>query len=97
MTVEPLTTRAIRPMASHVLIEATPPAERSPGGVLLARVGPRGDRIERGRVVAVPDDCPGIKVGDEVLVPQYGGDWFEVDGKRLYAYRYETILARLDP
>jgi co-chaperonin GroES (HSP10) len=48
-------------------------------------------------VVAVPDDCPGIKVGDEVLVPQYGGDWFEVDGKRLYAYRYETILARLDP
>ncbi len=51
-------------------------------------VGP-GMRTKDGEVVP-----PSVKVGDKVLLPEYGGVPLKLDGDDLFIFRNDEILAK---
>ncbi|GJQ14075.1 hypothetical protein GpartN1_g5866.t1 [Galdieria partita] len=91
------------PLLDRVLVEKLQPKKKTAGGVLLPEsaisklneakvvaVGP-GSRTQDGKTV--PPSC---REGDHVLLPEFGGSAINVDGKELYLYRDDEILAKLE-
>ncbi|XP_044269695.1 10 kDa chaperonin-like [Tribolium madens] len=92
------------PLLNRILIKKVNPAAKTKGGVVI----PEGWRkkVSKGKVVAVG---PGIintqgkcvpcclKVGDVVLLPDYGGTKVQYDEKQeYYLYRENDILAKIN-
>ncbi|KAK9891337.1 hypothetical protein WA026_014580 [Henosepilachna vigintioctopunctata] len=91
------------PLANRVVIKRAESAVRSKGGIVLPE--DKKTRLLRGTVVAVG---PGqvnnegermplsVKVGDDVILPDYGGTKLEIDEQKdLYVFREPDILARI--
>jgi chaperonin GroES len=87
-------------LLDRVLVRKLKAPTKSVGGVLLPEsaqktlnegivlaVGP-GRIAETGQRIDV-----GVKVGDKVLLPEYGGNSVKVDDEDLLIYRDEDILA----
>ncbi|WIA12997.1 hypothetical protein OEZ86_006295 [Tetradesmus obliquus] len=94
--------RRLIPLLDRVLIERIIAPTKSAGGVLLPEsavpkvnegvvlaVGP-GRRNKDGDLIPV-----GVKEGDKVLLPEYGGSLVKMDNKELFLYRDEDILGVL--
>ncbi|GAX75589.1 hypothetical protein CEUSTIGMA_g3033.t1 [Chlamydomonas eustigma] len=94
--------RRLIPLLDRVLIERVVAAVKTPGGVLLPEsalpkvnegvvlaVGP-GRRNQAGDLIPV-----GVKEGDKVLLPEYGGSLIKLDQKEIFLYRDEEILGIL--
>lgn len=74
------------------------PEGKTKGGIMLPNakvnsatvvaVGP-GQRTERGDLIP-----PSVKEGDQVLLPDYGGQKIEIDEKEYYLYRDGDILGK---
>jgi len=58
-------------------------------GTVIA-AGP-GGRNDDGKTVPIT-----VKVGDRVLLPEYGGTKITIDEKEFYVYREHDILGRWD-
>jgi chaperonin GroES len=96
--------RRIMPLLDRVLVEKIVPKKTSPAGVLLPESA-TSKSLNEGKVVAVgpgsysregqiiPVSC---KVGDTVLLPEFGGTQIKVEGKEFVIYRDDEILAKLD-
>ncbi|ENN72547.1 hypothetical protein HUJ04_001140 [Dendroctonus ponderosae] len=89
------------PLFNRILVKRAEPLKESKGGIVLPEaktakslkgtvvaVGP-GTRTEKG--VPVPMT---IKVGDEVMLPDYGGTRVEMDEQTYFLFRESEILAR---
>ena len=79
------------PLLDRVLIEKVAPAAKSGGGILLPETAAK---VNSGKVVAVGAGgraqdgslVPmGVKEGDTVLLPEYGGTQVKLDGKECVA------------
>uniref|UniRef100_A0A7S0WKQ9 Protein groES n=1 Tax=Chlamydomonas leiostraca TaxID=1034604 RepID=A0A7S0WKQ9_9CHLO len=97
--------RRLIPLLDRVLVERVQHAAKSAGGVLLPEtalpklnegvviaVGP-GRRTKDGEVIK-----PGVKEGDRVLLPEYGGNMVKLggsDSKEMFIYRDEEIMGIL--
>ncbi|KAF6260744.1 chaperonin 10 [Scenedesmus sp. NREL 46B-D3] len=94
--------RRLIPLLDRVLVERIVAPTKSAGGVLLPEsavpkvnegvvlaVGP-GRRNKDGDLLPV-----GVKEGDKVLLPEYGGSLVKMDNKELFLYRDEDILGVL--
>ncbi|XP_078050125.1 10 kDa heat shock protein, mitochondrial [Augochlora pura] len=92
------------PLFDRVLIQRAEAVTKTKGGIVLPEkaqakvlqgtvvaIGP-GQRNEKGEHVPLS-----IKVGDVVLLPEYGGTKVEVeDNKELHLFRESDILAKLE-
>jgi len=94
--------RKLVPLLDRVIVERSKAAERSVGGIILPEtsksklnigkvlaVGP-GHRDKDGKLVPLT-----IKVGDHVLLSEYGGTDAKIDDKEYSIYREDDILAIL--
>lgn len=90
------------PMFNRVLIKRPEPVSQTKGGIVLPEDSKK--RITRGTVVAVG---PGsrtesghqvpmsVRVGDEVLLADYGGTKVELEGSEYFLFRENEILAKI--
>jgi chaperonin GroES len=89
------------PLADRVLIRRVMPTVKTAGGIiipesavsknnegLVVAVGP-GATTKTGEVIPVT-----VKVGDKVLLPEYGGLPVKIDGEEIFLFRNDEILAK---
>jgi len=90
------------PLFDRVLVERFAPEVKTKGGIILPEkaqgkvldatvisVGP-GRANDTGSVVP-----PNVKVGDRVLLPEYGGTKVTFDEKEYYLFRDSDILGKV--
>ncbi|RWS00988.1 10 kDa heat shock protein-like protein [Dinothrombium tinctorium] len=93
--------RGLVPLLDRVLIERFAPETKTKVGIMIPEkalnkvqsgtvvaVGP-GARNEKGYVMPVS-----VKVGNKVLLPEYGGHKIEIDDKEIYLFRDSDILGK---
>ncbi|CAG0916116.1 unnamed protein product [Notodromas monacha] len=91
------------PLFDRVVIEKAVAAVTTKGGILIPEkaqgkiihgtvvaVGP-GQRSDTGDFVQ-----PVVKVGDEVLLPEYGGTKINLEDKEYFIYRDSDLLGKFD-
>ena len=98
----PLPFKNLRPLLNRVVIKKPDATKVSKGGIILkanpavswgtvVAVGP-GRVMENGQTVA-----PSISVGDNVLLPEYGGSTIKMDGDiELHVHNSSDILGILE-
>ena len=98
--------RTLRPLLNRVVIKKAEAITKTKGGIILSSKGE--ERLNFGTVMAVG---PGksmengtiretlVKVGDQVLLPEYGGSKVTLAGDaELFIYRDDDIMGTLhDP
>ncbi|XP_064647577.1 10 kDa heat shock protein, mitochondrial-like [Lineus longissimus] len=95
--------RRFKPMFDRVLVERAVAETKTKGGILLpdkslgkileatvVAVGP-GVRTETGSFIA-----PSVKVGDKILLPEYGGTTVKLEEKEYHLFRDTDILAKFE-
>lgn len=95
--------RRFKPLFDRILVEKFLPEVKTKGGVLLPEkgvgsvlegtvvaVGP-GARDKSGNVVPVS-----VKVGDKVLLPEYGGTKVTMEEKEYHIFRDSDILGTFE-
>ncbi|KZS03047.1 10 kDa heat shock protein, mitochondrial [Daphnia magna] len=91
------------PMFDRVLIERAEAMTKTRGGIVIPEkaqqkvlkgmvvaVGP-GSRTEKGDLVPLA-----VKVGDQVLLPEYGGTKVEIEEKEYHLFRESDLLAKIE-
>lgn len=91
------------PFFDRVVIERFAPEIKTKGGIIIPEksqgkvlegtvvaVG-SGYRTEQGNVIP-----PQIKVGDRVLLPEYGGSKVVVDEKEFHIFRESDVIGKFD-
>jgi len=93
--------RKLKPLFDRILVEKFAPEVRTKGGIMIPEksqakvldatvcaVGP-GSRNQQGETLALS-----VKVGDRVLLPEFGGTKVSLDEKEYYLFREGDILAK---
>ncbi|XP_076956017.1 10 kDa chaperonin, mitochondrial-like [Bidens hawaiensis] len=89
------------PSLNRVLVEKILPPSKTTAGILLPE---KSSKLNSGKVVAVGpgshdlhgNKIPvGVKEGDTVLLPEYGGTEVKLGEKEYHLYRDEDILGTL--
>jgi len=91
------------PLFDRVLVQRLAAETKTKGGVLLPEkaqgkvleatvvaVGP-GTATESGSVIA-----PSVKVGDQVLLPEYGGTKININDEEMFLFRDSDILGKFE-
>ena len=95
--------KQLKPLLNRVLIKKAEPITKTAGGILLPEK--KGEQLNFGTVIAVG---PGktlengqtrevsVKVGDTVLLPEYGGSKVVLDNEaEFFIYRDDDIMGTL--
>ena len=88
----------IRPLGDRVLVEPAEEKEQMVGGIYIPDAAK--EKPIKGKVLALgkkyDKDHKGlafdVKVGDEVLLPKYGGTEVKINDKKLQLVREEDLL-----
>lgn len=93
--------RNFLPLFDRVLVEKVTPETKTKGGIMIPEkaqgkvlegtvtaAGP-GARNDEGKTIAMT-----VKVGDRVLLPEYGGTKIIIEEKEYFVYREHDILGR---
>ncbi|GAU98877.1 hypothetical protein RvY_09960 [Ramazzottius varieornatus] len=91
-----------QPMFDRVLVERFAPETKTKSGIMLPEkavgkvleatvvaVGPGATSRETGKLIP-----PAVKVGDRVLLPEYGGTKVELEDKEYFLFRDTDILGK---
>ncbi len=93
----------IKPLGDRILVEAVEEKEVKKGGIIIpdtakeksqegvVRVLGTGKTDDEGKKIAFE-----VKVGDRVLVSQYGGSPIKIDGKEYKIYGSDDLIAILN-
>jgi chaperonin GroES len=93
----------IKPLGDRILVEAVEEKETKKGGIIIpdsakekpqegiVRVLGTGKTGDDGKKIAFE-----VKVGDRVLVSQYGGSPIKIDGKEYKIYGSDDLIAILN-
>mmetsp|Transcript_9413 Transcript_9413/g.13799 ORF Transcript_9413/g.13799 Transcript_9413/m.13799 type:complete len:100 (-) Transcript_9413:318-617(-) len=91
------------PLLDRVLVSRVLPETKSAGGLLLPESAQT--KMNRGVVIAVGNGARdaqgaiipmGIKAGDNVLLPEWGGNDVKIDGEDFTLFRHDDILGILE-
>ena len=95
--------RRLKPLLDRVLVQRAVKPSKTAGGILLPEsslgkmnegivvaVGP-GRKLEDGSM-----NTPSVSVGDNVLLPEYGGNTVKLDEEEFIIYRNEDLLGVFD-
>lgn len=94
----------IRPLADRVLVQKVKAEEKTAGGIVLPESA-QESRVPRGKVLAVgfghrqKDGTMtplSVKVGDQVVLNEFGGTDVKLDGETYTLYREDDILGILE-
>ncbi|GAB4835307.1 10 kDa chaperonin [Ancistrocladus abbreviatus] len=89
------------PAFNRILVEKVVPPSKTNAGILLPETS---SKLNSGKVIAVGPGTRdrdgklipvGVKEGDTVLLPEYGGTQIKLDDKEYHIYRDEDILGTL--
>lgn len=88
----------IRPLGARVLVEPIEIKDQVKGGILIPDSAQ--EKPQEGKVIAlgIKRDDDGkeikfdVKVGDNVLMPKYGGTEIKIDDKKFQIVREEDLL-----
>ena len=88
----------IRPLGDRVLVEPAEEKEQMVGGIYIPDAAK--EKPIKGKVLALGKKCDkdhkelafDVKVGDEVLLPKYGGTEVKINDKKLQLVREEDLL-----
>ena len=90
------------PLADRVLIRRVAPVTKTASGILLPESSISKNNegevlaVGPGAVTKAGDVIPmTVAVGDNVLLPEYGGLTVKVEGEELHLFRNDEILAKL--
>lgn len=90
----------LEPLFDRVLVKKVEPEAQTKGGIMLPE---NQTKTHNGTVVAVGSGArsregdfykPVLKVGDKVMLPEYGGNKVEIDGETHHVYRESDIVGR---
>ena len=93
----------VKPLGDRILVEAVEEKEQKKGGIIIpdsakekpqegiVRVLGTGKTGDDGKKIAFE-----VKVGDRVLVSQYGGSPIKIDGKEYKIYGSDDLIAILN-
>jgi len=85
----------LKPLDDRVVIEVKEElAEKNVGGIIIP--GTAKEKPQIGEIIAVGTDedlQELVKVGDKVLYAKYGGDEFDIEGKKIKIISRSDILA----
>ena len=93
--------RRLRPLLNRIIVQKPEATKVSKGGIILksqeqvawgtvVAVGP-GRVMENGQMREV-----NVAVGDNVLLPEYGGSAVKLDGEEYHIYRDDDIVGVLE-
>jgi chaperonin GroES len=89
--------KSLAPLGERVLVKRTLAAKETKAGVLIPEQV--AGKINEGKVIAVAagtkDWNPTVKVGDVVLLPEFGGSTVKLDGEDLQLFEESQILGVL--
>lgn len=89
--------KKLQPLGERVLIKRTLPAKQTKAGILIPEQV--AGKINEGTVVAVAaankDWTPTVKIGDTVLLPEFGGSSIKLEGEEFFLYNEESLLGVL--
>jgi len=89
------------PLFDRVLVEKLTPETKTKGGIMIPEkaqgkvlegtviAAGTGARTDEGKTIPMT-----VKIGDRVLLPEYGGTKINMDEKEFYVYREHDILGR---
>lgn len=95
-----LASTKIEPLFDRILVKKIEAETQTKGGIMLPE---NQTKTHDGTVVAVGSGArsrdgdfykPVLKVGDKVMLPEYGGNKVEVNGEIHYVYRESDIIGR---
>jgi len=90
----------LEPMFDRVLVRKIEAETQTKGGIMLPE---NQSKTNNGEVVAVGSGArnregdfykPLLKVGDKVMLPEYGGNKVEINGETHWVYREGDIIGR---
>lgn len=90
----------MEPLFDRVVVKKIEPETQTKGGIMLPE---NQSKAHKGTVVAVGSGArnregdfykPVLKPGDQVLLPEYGGNKVDVDGVTHWVYREGDIIAK---
>lgn len=90
----------IEPLFDRVLIKKIEAEAQTKGGIMLPE---NQTKTHDGTVIAVGTGArsregdfhkPVLKVGDKVLLPEYGGNKVDIDGETHFVYRESDIIGK---
>lgn len=90
----------LQPMFDRVLVKKIEAETQTKGGIMLPE---NNAKVHSGEVVAVGTGArnrdgdfhkPLLKVGDKVMLPEYGGNKVDIDGQVHWVYREGDIIGR---
>lgn len=89
----------LKPLGNRILVELFNVEDISEGGIFIPETAQ--EKPQQGIILACGDgkfNDAGIvpmytKIGDKVLLPKYGGAEVKIDGKKLYIFKEEDVLA----
>jgi len=93
--------RRFLPLFDRIVVEKFAPELKTKGGIMLPEKSQ--GKILEATVVAVgpgkPTDAgsvlpPSVKIGDRVLLPEYGGTKVTLDEKEYYVFRDSDIMGK---
>lgn len=89
--------KSLQPLGGRVLVKRTLPAKQTKAGVLIPEQV--AGKINEATVVSVAaatkDWIPTVKVGDIVLLPEFGGNSVKVEGEEFMLYNEDSLLGVL--
>jgi len=92
------------PMFDRVLVQRAEAITKTKGGLLIPEKSQV--KVNTAKVVAVGAGLrsdsgetipPAVAVGDEVMIPEFGGQKVELEGKEYFLYRDSDFLAKFAP
>ena len=93
----PLLQKTLQPLGERVLVKRVLPAKQTKAGILIPEQV--AGKVNEGTVVAVSagskDWTATVKVGDTVLLPEFGGNSVKVEGEEFHLFNEEALLGVL--
>eukprot|EP00558_Chaetoceros_sp_UNC1202_P005194 CAMPEP_0197233174 /NCGR_PEP_ID=MMETSP1429-20130617/1316_1 /TAXON_ID=49237 /ORGANISM="Chaetoceros sp., Strain UNC1202" /LENGTH=103 /DNA_ID=CAMNT_0042691385 /DNA_START=68 /DNA_END=379 /DNA_ORIENTATION=+ len=95
--------RSLAPLADRVLVRRAAKEAQTAGGIYIPTDTVKSKN--EGEVVSVGPGMrdvsgslhePTLKVGDKVLLPEYGGTEVKIDDDELFLFREDDILGKFD-
>ena len=86
--------KAIQPLGERVLVRRVEAAKQTKSGILIPEQAQ--GRVNEGKVIAVANAnkewTPTVKVGDTVLLSEFGGTNIKIDGVDLTFFNEDQLL-----
>jgi len=98
-----MASRRLVPLFDRILVQRLKPQKTTSSGVVLPESAQ--DKVNEAKVLAVGpgrrlDDgsfvAPSIKVGDHVILPEYGGNNLKLDGQDYVIVDETSIIGKLE-